>query len=263
MNADELIAFWRQCPSDKANYPYLHPQDEPGLPGKLTCKYSSYDDFSCNEYFEKKKRHILHIGLLPIPYIGDIQNASVYVLMLNPGLSPGDYFLENGVEQYRNALVNNLYQTHGNTDYPFLFLDPKYGWHPGAEYWSRRFGAIVGKKGTDVRNYQAIMKILARRVAVLQLVPYHSRAFGNYPLKELSSVTCMKQFFTDTLMPRVERNEITVIVARGARYWGISNICKNNLVVHKNNEARSGYLTLESHNAIAERLGLNETAMSM
>jgi hypothetical protein len=36
----------------------------------------------------------LHLGLLPQPFFGDLRRASIYVLLLNPGLGPDDYYDE-------------------------------------------------------------------------------------------------------------------------------------------------------------------------
>jgi hypothetical protein len=71
----------------------------------------------------------LHLGLLPQPFIGNLQRASIYVLSLNPGLDPTDYFGEYEVQEYRNALLANLKQQFHKTVPPFIFLDPRYGWH--------------------------------------------------------------------------------------------------------------------------------------
>ena len=50
----------------------------------------------------------LHLGLVPQPFIGDLRRASIFVLLLNPGLSPSDYYGEYQVPSFRRALLANL-----------------------------------------------------------------------------------------------------------------------------------------------------------
>jgi len=63
----------------------------------------------------------LHLGLIPQPFCGDLRCASVYVLSLNTGLGPTDYFGEYKVPAYQNALLNNLKQESLGS-IPFFFL---------------------------------------------------------------------------------------------------------------------------------------------
>jgi hypothetical protein len=70
-------------------------------------------------------------GLLPQPFIGDLRLASIYVLSLNPGLQPSDYYGEYAVPEYRNAFLANLKQQFHEKAPPFIFLDPHYSTTPG------------------------------------------------------------------------------------------------------------------------------------
>jgi hypothetical protein len=59
-------------------------------------------------------RGVIHTGLLPMPFVGSLSRAKVFLLMLNPGLSPTDYFGEFEQPAYRGALRNNLFQSERN-----------------------------------------------------------------------------------------------------------------------------------------------------
>src|SRR5690349_12438055 len=83
----------------------------------------------------------LHLGLLPIPFLGDLQRASIYVLGLNPGVGPLDYYAEYKIPKYQKALLTNLKQAFGPNRLPFLFLDPQFAWHGGFDYWH---GKLIG-----------------------------------------------------------------------------------------------------------------------
>jgi hypothetical protein len=59
----------------------------------------------------------------------------------------------------------------------------------------------------------------------------------------------------DVLIPRAQRDEITIIAARGVKHWGLPKH-KKNIVLYEGAETRSAHLTLNSRKAIARRLGL-------
>lgn len=85
----------------------------------------------------------LHLGLLPFPFCGDVRSATIYLLLLNPGLGPHDYYGEHEVPEYRKALVENLQQTFRRDRAPFLFLDPQYSWHGGFGWWHGKLAGVA------------------------------------------------------------------------------------------------------------------------
>ena len=92
--------------------------------------------------FCKSDDNRLHLGLIPVPFMGDMLNASIYVLMLNPGLGPGDYF-EYKVPGLRRALLANLRQKRIPGVTPFVFLDLRFAWHDGFGYWNQELKGVI------------------------------------------------------------------------------------------------------------------------
>ena len=104
-----------------------------------------WDSYIASDDYGGKTNKRLHLGLYPQPYIGDVTNASIYILLLNPGLGPIDYYSEtgeNGSENFRAALRNNLKQNFEDNEYPFMFLDPQFSWHSGYTWWHERLAKI-------------------------------------------------------------------------------------------------------------------------
>ena len=66
----------------------------------VTCGYEEYS--RDNFIFDRDTR--LHLGLVPLPYGGDLRSAKVFVLMLNPGLGPSDYYAEQTSREWRDLL---------------------------------------------------------------------------------------------------------------------------------------------------------------
>ena len=106
-----LLREWRKW--DPKDFPYVLNVDAevlrpPAWKSSVT-KYRSWRKATRDSDFGKRNDKRLHLGLIPVPFIGDMLNASIYVLMLNPGLGPGDYF-EYKVPRLRQALIDNLRQ---------------------------------------------------------------------------------------------------------------------------------------------------------
>lgn len=254
-NSHTLIERWHNISLESS--PFVLREDEPEIAGSIS-QYRSHDEFIASPTFGDRKDTSLHVGLLPVPYIGYLARASVFILLLNPGLSPGDYFAEHQIPGFRAAHIRNLRQENADDAFPFLFLNPRFACHPGFEYWQSKFHniaqALQGKKGS---SYQDALRSLAQNLACLELVPYHSKSFGVGRLvKRLPSTKLMCEYVQDILLPRVQSYDATIVVTRGAQYW---NLPKHpNIIVYEGRETRSAHLTLKSRGgkAIAEQLGL-------
>ena len=216
-NTHRLIRNWRNCSFDSK--PYLLPGDQSLLQHKESiCVSSSFDEF-IDSNFGSYSNTSLHIGLMPIPYVGNLEKANIYVLMSNPGLSYGDYYAEDTSQIYKNALIRNIRQEFEDTDFPFLFLNPRFAWHPGFGYWHSKFKSFLKVIRSEFEiTYQEALRYLAERIACLEFTPYHSEKFSAKSIEGLLSVECVTDFVHSVLVPKAERGEATIIVARGGKY---------------------------------------------
>src|SRR5688572_31589397 len=116
--------------------------------------------------------HRLHVGLIPLPYAGCLATARVFILMQNPGFSDGDYYAEFESSAFRRAHLAMLRQENHRAEFPLVFLDPRFVFHPGAHYWLRKFSALIHqlRAGWDV-PWRTALSRFARRVATLEYVP--------------------------------------------------------------------------------------------
>ena len=121
--------------------PAMPNPDEPVIADRITL-YRSFDEFIASPTFGQRRDTSLHVGLLPIPFIGALGEASVFILMLNPGLAPGDYFAER-IPEFRTAHLRNLRQENSHEEFPFFFLAPRFAWHPGFTYWQGKMHDIA------------------------------------------------------------------------------------------------------------------------
>jgi hypothetical protein len=189
----------------------------------------------------------LHLGLLPEPYVGNLRRASIYVLGLNPGVGPHDYYGEYEVPAPRRALLANLKQEFGSGRLPFLFLDPQFSWQGWFEWWHGKLAAVIDQLAKEWGiPFASARASLARKLTSLELVPYHSKAFRNHGgwLRNLASVALAQTFVREFVLPRVERDEAIAIVLRKPRLWGLP---KHPRIIHYTpRQARAAHLTPES-----------------
>ncbi|MCC7188748.1 MAG: hypothetical protein IT312_08405 [Anaerolineales bacterium] len=251
-----LIEGWRNCNLD--SLPYLFPDDEKHFSGFSDSKtYHTFDEYVASPEFGVPDIN-LHLGLLPIPFAGNLEKASIFILMLNPGLSAGDYFAEQVVAEFRNAHIRSLRQENADDEFPFIFLNPDFAWHPGFGYWQKKFHNIIDeiRKQSKV-TYQQAMSILSKRLACLELMPYHSKTFGaGSLLKKLPSVKIMRNYVQEVVIPKTRTDKAIIIATRQVKMWQLPE--HKNIVMYEGGETRSAHLTISSRGgqAIAKNLGL-------
>jgi len=195
------------------------------------------------------------LGLIPQPFCGDLRHASVYVLSLNPGLGPTDYFGEYTVPAYRNTLLNNLKQESFGA-IPFFFLDPQYSWHGGFRWWHGKLEGVIRELAINRKvSFKEARAWLGKKLASVELLPYHSASFrdgGGWLDRRqgLRSVRLARAFVEE----RIRRGEALVVITRKVEYWDQANGPK--VIKYNPQEARGAHLTPKSRGgeAIIEHL---------
>ena len=206
----------------------------------------------------------LHLGLLPFPFTGNLSEADVFVLLQNPGFRPSDYFAQFDDPDLVEALIANLRQTIPQGGFPFLLLDPRFSYHAGFDYWRGKLKGLLSlAMDQHGMTLPEALHFFSRRIAILELFPYHSSVggLGGSLLRKLRSVSLVRSFVQENLLPRAKSGDALVVVTRQAKLWGIEPT--NNVVVYSGAEARSAHLSPRSRGgmAIAERLGLDLPAL--
>ena len=224
----ELLSEWSKA-SDQWNAgspPYTLEADADFLKSYATVTYHSWDEARQAPNFyspDRNRDRRLHLGLLPGPFVGDVLNASIYVLMTNPGVTRDDY-REYEEPVFRRALLANLKLERLDGVLRFLCLDRQFAWHDGFKYWNSKVG--LGKTVQELASRWGISEPEARteigdKLAVIQLFPYHS---ANGPsdskwLNSLPSVRLAGEFVRDTVAKRVREKQAIVIAMRRVKRW--------------------------------------------
>jgi hypothetical protein len=76
----------------------------------------SFDRFIKSGRFDPKDQDF-HFALLPVPYLGNLAKADIFILLLNPGFASVDYYCESENRAFKKALQQNLAQDFRGTEY--------------------------------------------------------------------------------------------------------------------------------------------------
>lgn len=200
----------------------------------------------------------MHVGLIPIPYIGNLATARVFILMLNPGFTELDYFAEDHSSDYRKALTDSLRQRIGKNDFPMVSLNPKFSWSGGYQYWVGKLGQIIRVIQEQRQcSWTEALRVLSGEIACIELYPYHSRRSGlSDSIQILESARLAKDYVHKILIPKARKNSALIVVTRQSRVWELPK--HRNIVVYSGAESRAAHLTLKSKGGqrIAEFLDL-------
>lgn len=205
MTTDDLIAFWARLGEGG-----LHPDDAGG----------------------RMPAGIETAALCPIPWMGPLRHARVYVLLLHPVLTPEDRPYAAARQDFAEEMRDNLRGTR-----PWLYLLDRFQDHPGRRWATHRFGPDIGLPA-------------ATSICTLHLVAYHAARRGPAAraARKLPSAEAMRRFVRATLLPGAQAGRFGVILARAASLYGIAPDAEGGglLVYDPRREASRGRETPET-----------------
>jgi hypothetical protein len=257
---ESLLKSWQSL--DLNNPPYILPGDQETLNDSKTPISSMRDfaDWHSDKDFGQRPPHELQAGLLPVPYVGDLRKARIFLLTLNPGFEPLDLYGEHTNRDFKKDLVHNLTQSSLDSEYPFLTLNPKNSWHGGYKYWSKRFSDLTAFFQTERKcSFRQSLAFIAQNVAVMEAAPYHSTSFdvSKKVISQLQSSRAIYTFVKEELVPRALEGKILLIVLRANWFWELN--ASTNVIIYKQSEARGSSLSLNSRGGQAIQSFLNKT----
>jgi|HubBroStandDraft_1064217.scaffolds.fasta_scaffold156540_2 hypothetical protein len=249
-----LAGFWSDFSDNCHQPPYIHPKDKDdrSLDAYLKGNRDLRDPLNFNSFvessrFDPKDEHF-HFSLLPVPYTGNLEKADVFILLLNPSLAPSDYYGEYEHPTFEKALQQSLKQDFHGVEYPFLYLNPLFCWHHGYRWWEAKLRDVVQTVAKEQHKgrYLDALKAVSRRVAAVDLVPYHSAHFrGGAGMINLPSTKAARDWVHGCLAVRAKEGKAVIVVARQCREWGLDEI-KDHIVCYNSSEARAAHLTSKS-----------------
>jgi len=181
----ELTDFWRTY------FPHM---------GKaVLMKKDERGGFLSKRVYGGSPRTRYDFDVLPGPYWGDVLNARVYLLYLNP--TPDWVKIDDGPSMKK--VIPNLLQEDG------VFPQLMDGSLPGHRRWTTLF-----------RHIDASPYVLARNVCVVNLIPWASYSFDDRPWVFTNEIT-VKIIFLIRRLAWDKRK--LFIVCRRPEIWGLGN----------------------------------------
>jgi len=244
---ENLLKTWQSLDLNKSSY--ILPGDQKILNESKTPISSMRDfaDWHSDKDFGQRLTHELQAGLLPVPYVGDLRKARVFLLTLNPGFEPLDLYGEATNGDFKKDLVHNLTQSSLDSEYPFLTLNPKHSWHGGYKYWSKRFSDLIAFFQTERKcSFRQSLAFIAQNVAVLEAAPYHSTSFkvSHKTIATMASCKAIRSYVHKELIPRALDQKILLIVLRANWFWKLNP--SENVIIYSQAEAIGSSLSLNS-----------------
>jgi len=241
----KLLKAWASFKS--TNSLHMLPEDVSVLDKlkKQRTDFKSWEEYINDPNFGAPKDTKLHLGLIPQPFTGNLKTASIFILQLNPGIGPSDYYGEYKIPKFKRALLDNLKQKP--LDYPYIFLNPQFSWHGGYKYWHSKLNGVIENLRSywNYRSYAKAQRRLAGQLATIELVPYHSSSFSEKGgLLKLESVTLMKNYLNEVLIPKAKKGKAIIISTRNATWRLRSEI---NVIVYPPGHAQGAHLTPDSY----------------
>jgi hypothetical protein len=83
-----------------------------------------------------------HLSLIPEPFVGNLQNAEIFILLMKPGFSSSVHYAHEN-PAFRDACIKNLRQENGNLDFPLFYLNPEFAWSSGFRLWEALLSPIL------------------------------------------------------------------------------------------------------------------------
>lgn len=231
-----FLETWKKWADDNAEGPapyVLDADKDSDMFRKLESRgrIDSYSDNQEASHDSNLKASRLNLGLLPYPFIGDLQNARIFVLMANPNAKPSD---EYGGGWRKDKHIANLRQDFNGMELPFEALSRQtnakkyysnvkdYYWYGRLRLTIERIGKVKGLSREDA------IELVAKDLAVIQRSPYWSTGFVD-GVEKLPSARLAMEYVRTEVVRRVEEENATLIVARRVRDWNQRNCLSDKL----------------------------------
>jgi hypothetical protein len=221
-----IMDFWKNKINPKQKL-YYHSADEEALITKPVSDLS--DDERVLHYLENKKdpknkaQPAFDLSILPSPYNGDLAQAKIFILMLNPGLSWTDYYIAPN-ETFKRESLAIINQEGMNQAFPFSCLNPEFYYWSGFQYWHSKLGPVIQRLHQEKKfpTYEEALSFVAKNIATVQYVAYHSRNFESRQARlseKLQSNQDVLQDYVQELVKRAKAKEIILLSGCSVKRW--------------------------------------------
>jgi len=179
--------------------------------------------------FRKNNIDLIKIGvhpeILPVPYLGDFNKASIVLLCLNPGYNKTLDDLAYSDKDYLNQSMKSLIFS---SDPPFYCLDERFSFTGGYIWWKKILKYLI-------KIFEN--KKISQELICIQYFPYHSKKYYHLPF------TLPSQYYSFYLVKQAIKKNKVIIIMRSKKLWlkAVPELKEYNYIELKN--FRRPYLT--------------------
>lgn len=153
----------------------------------------------------------VHTEIMPAPFMGDVHNAPIVLLLLNPGYDKTED-ADNYYSDYRDWWKNEIQHHPTKPDLPFFALHEEYS--KSSNYWIRKLKPLIENSGRE---------IVSKNICSIQYFPYHTEKYKNIYknlLKEEGFIDHLpsQKYNFDLVKKAMERNAL-IIITRSKKLW--------------------------------------------
>lgn len=158
-------------------------------------------------------KYKIHTELMPAPFMGDVKNAAVMILVLNPGFDKEEE-RKGFYTKYRKYWQNEI-QHKFDERLPLFCLDEEYRQY--SNYWANVLAPIIVKLGENGKE------IVAKNVCKVQLFPYQSAKYK--PIQKSILVSngfdryLPSQLYSFQLVKDAINRNTLIIIPRALKKW--------------------------------------------
>jgi hypothetical protein len=167
MSVEKWISFWRT--HERLGY---HAEDCETIRSWMNPQDREIGSMPRSFPLNRKDQGKLHPALTPVPYVGNIRNATIIFAMLNPTVGRADY-VDNSKEEFHDLLRRNRLQENVTDCFAVDNKSSALSWY---EYFRPIFrSAVQSAAGISHVSEDSMWEALRRRLAIVELIPYYSQ----------------------------------------------------------------------------------------
>lgn len=165
MKEYSIQKFWKKFKLNKTSIGYVHKDDKPFLrPNQCKVFTSSKQYLDHLKTSHDRDEKNFHTGLLPSPFIGNLNSARIIIVFLNPGFDDGDYYVEEN-SKFKKSLISNL-KSNTDSEFPLFTLNPEFSWTAANRWIVKKFSPFFKScKSLETLSYYEKLSLQMIRLA--------------------------------------------------------------------------------------------------
>lgn len=164
---------------------------------------------------DKMNLYKIHEEVFPAPFMGDVFNAKVLLLMLNPGYDNQEAN-KGFYNRYRETWIKHI-TSQPNSQLPLFCFETEY--KKDSDYWYNKLRYLTPEHLPEDKKFD----VIKQNVAVIQFMPYHSQKYKDIPKKiwkpEQNDKYLLSQRYNFYIVEKAMERKALILVLRGRKRW--------------------------------------------